>query len=306
MVTATKNRPASRPALLVNKTHLPHELDQGLGARLRIGLIELATDQTSEHEFRRIFALPGVDFYESRIWNDATITPETLARMETDVEGGMRVIMPNLRIDVAGFTCTSGAMVIGEDKVFALMHKARPGIPCSSPITGAIAGMKALGLERIALLTPYVQSINDMMRDYIEERGVSVPVMGSFNNANDDEVARITLEFDQGGGDRSGALAACRWHLRLVHLDPHHRHHPRGRGRHRQADARLQPGASLASPPPRRRQGLPAAVGTSVHRVIWTKHSTAALCLHLPICGRRASICGEIAMGDACYAPAGG
>ena len=79
MVTATKNRPASRPALLVNKTHLPHELDQGLGARLRIGLIELATDQTSEHEFRRIFALPGVDFYESRIWNDATITPETLA-----------------------------------------------------------------------------------------------------------------------------------------------------------------------------------------------------------------------------------
>ena len=64
MVTATKNRPASRPALLVNKTHLPHELDQGLGARLRIGLIELATDQTSEHEFRRIFALPGVDFYE--------------------------------------------------------------------------------------------------------------------------------------------------------------------------------------------------------------------------------------------------
>jgi maleate isomerase len=194
MVTATKSRPASRPALLVNKTHLPHELDQGLGARLRIGLIELATDQTSEHEFRRIFALPGIDFYQSRIWNDATITPETLARMETDVEGGMRVIMPNLRIDVAGFTCTSGAMVIGEDKVFALMRKARPGIPCSSPITGAIAGMKALGLGRIALLTPYVQSINDMMRDYIEERGVSVPVMGSFNNANDDEVARITLE----------------------------------------------------------------------------------------------------------------
>jgi maleate isomerase len=194
MVTSTKSRTAARPGLLVNKTHLPHALDQGLGSRLRIALIELATDQTSEHEFRRIFSLPGVDFYESRIWNDATITPETLARMEKDVEGGLRVIMPDLRIDVAGFTCTSGAMVIGEDKVFSLMRKARPGIPCSSPITGAIAGMKALGLERIALLTPYVQAINDMMRDYIEERGISVPVMGSFNNANDDEVARITLE----------------------------------------------------------------------------------------------------------------
>jgi maleate isomerase len=190
---ASASRDDSASPLLVNKIHLGHQLDQGLGSRLRIGLIELATDQTSEQEFRRLFALPGVDFYVSRIWNDATITPETLSRMETDIDGGMRVILPDLRIDVAGFTCTSGAMVIGEDKVFSLMRKSRPGIPCSSPITGALAGMKALGLRRIALLTPYVQAINDMMRSYIEERGVSVPVMGSFNNANDDEVARITL-----------------------------------------------------------------------------------------------------------------
>ncbi len=193
MATSTESRARTGSPLLVNKTHLPHQLDQGLGTRLRIGLIELATDQTSEHEFRRILALPGVDFYASRIWNDATITPETLSRMEQDIEGGMRLIMPGLRIDVAGFTCTSGAMVIGEDQVFSLMRKSRPGLPCSSPITGAMAGIEALGLQRIALLTPYVQAINDMMRDYIEARGVSVPVMGSFNNANDDEVARITL-----------------------------------------------------------------------------------------------------------------
>jgi len=192
-MASAQSRNDTTSSLLLNKTHLAHQLDMGLGGRLRIGLIELATDQTSEHEFRRLFALPGVDFYISRIWNDATITPETLSRMVKDIDGGMRVILPNLRIDVAGFTCTSGAMVIGEDEVFSLMRKSRPGIPCSSPITGALAGMKALGLKRIALLTPYVQAINDMMRSYIEDRGVSVPVMGSFNNANDDEVARITL-----------------------------------------------------------------------------------------------------------------
>ena len=178
--------------LILNRTHLPHSLDAGLGERARIGLIELATDQTSEHEFRRLLALPGVAFYESRIWNDAAIVPETLAAMEKDIEAGARVIMPNLRLDVMGFTCTSGAMVIGEDKVFSLIRKARPGIPCTSPITGAIAGIKALGLARVALLTPYVQAINDMMRVYLEARGIAVPVMGSFNNPDDDEVARIT------------------------------------------------------------------------------------------------------------------
>jgi maleate isomerase len=184
----------ARATLVVNKTCLPHTLDAGLGARLRIGLIELATDQTSEHEFRRLFQLPGVDFYVSRIWNDATITPDTLAEMASDIEAGARVILPGTRLDVMGFTCTSGAMVIGEDKVFSLMRAARPGLACSSPITAAVAGMAALGLKRIALLTPYVQTINDMMRNHIEARGVTVPVMGSFNNCNDDEVARISLE----------------------------------------------------------------------------------------------------------------
>ena len=53
--------PHPRPgSLVINRTGLAHTLDAGLGARLRIGLIELATDQTSEHEFRRLFQLPGV------------------------------------------------------------------------------------------------------------------------------------------------------------------------------------------------------------------------------------------------------
>jgi maleate isomerase len=186
--------PPARTTLAVNKTCLAHTLDAGLGARLRIGLIELATDQTSEHEFRRLLQLPGVDFYVSRIWNAATITPDTLADMARDIEACARVILPDLRLDVMGFTCTSGAMVIGEDKVFSLMRAAHPGIACTSPITAAVAGMTALGLKRIALLTPYVQSINDMMRSHIEARGVAVPVMGSFNNSNDDEVARISIE----------------------------------------------------------------------------------------------------------------
>jgi len=179
---------------VINKTCLAHTLDAGLGTRLRIGLIELATDQTSEHEFRRMFQLPGVDFYVSRIWNDANITPDTLAAMVRDIEACAGLILPNLRLDVMGFTCTSGAMIIGEDKVFSLMRAGRPALACTSPITAAMAGITALGLKRIALLTPYVQSINDKMRSYLEARGVAVPVMGSFNNSNDDEVARISLE----------------------------------------------------------------------------------------------------------------
>ena len=52
---------------------LPSELDGGLGWRAAIGLVVLATDQTMEHEFRALIQMPGVAFYESRLFNDFAI-----------------------------------------------------------------------------------------------------------------------------------------------------------------------------------------------------------------------------------------
>ncbi len=178
---------------LVNRKHMKFALDDGLGPRARIGLIVLATDNTMEHEWRQILTgVPGVAFYGSRLYNSPDITPETLAAMEKDIEGATRLILPNGRMDVVAFGCTSGTIVIGEDTVFRKIRSARPGIACTTPITAGIAGMKKLGARRIALLTPYVDSINQMMRAFIEERGIEVPVVGSFNNADDAQVARMT------------------------------------------------------------------------------------------------------------------
>lgn len=183
----------AKSPLLVNRTFMPYEFDAGLGQRARIGLIVLATDQTTEYEFRKMLGgLDGVAFYEARMYNDPNISRETLAALEKDIAPTAAVIMPDLRLDVMAFCCTSGTMVIGEERVFAQIRSVRPGIACTSPMTGALAAMQALGLKRVALLTPYVQEINDMMRALIERHGVAVPVMGSFNNPDDTEVARIT------------------------------------------------------------------------------------------------------------------
>jgi len=178
--------------LLVNRQHLPFALDEGVSARAAIGLVVLATDHTIEHEWRQMLALPGVAFYESRIFNSNQVTPETLAAMEAGLAGAAALIRPGERLDVMAYGCTSGSMVIGEEKVFQRLREARPGIPCTTPITAAFAAFKALGLSRIALLTPYIDEINQMMRRYIEARGFSVPVMGSFNHSDDNEVARIS------------------------------------------------------------------------------------------------------------------
>jgi maleate isomerase len=177
--------------LLVNRRNLPFTLDGGIAHRAAIGLVVLATDQTIEHEWRQMLRLDGVAFYESRIYNSPTITPETLAEMEGGISAAAALIKPGVPLGAVAYGCTSGAMVIGEERVFALLREAWPNKPCTTPITAALAGLRTLGARRIALLTPYIDEINQMMRRYIEARGVAVPAMGSFNNGNDNEVARI-------------------------------------------------------------------------------------------------------------------
>ena len=207
---------------LVNRKHLPHRLDSGIAARAAVGLIVLATDQTIEHEFRRLLDLPGLALYQSRILNDARITPETLLAMEARLVEAAGLILPGLPLDVVAFGCTSASMVIGEERVFERIREARPGVACTTPITAAFAAFAALGVRRLALLTPYRDDINRFMRDYIEARGVAVPVMGSFNEEDDRKAARIDAAsvrdaaIDLGRSDLVDAVFVSCTSLRLI------------------------------------------------------------------------------------------
>ena len=162
--------------------HLPFDTDEGIASRARIGLMVLATDFTIEHEWRAIMAgLDGVALYESRILNDAQITPETLRAMEPRIAAATDVILPGSPIDVVAYGCTSASMAIGEEKAM-----------CTTPITAAFAAFRALKARRIGVLTPYRADVNRIVADYIAARGFEVPVFGSFNEQDDGVVARIT------------------------------------------------------------------------------------------------------------------
>ena len=173
--------------------HLPFDTDSGVASRARIGLIVLATDFTIEHEWRRIMTgLDGVALYESRILNDAQITPETLRAMEPRIAAATGVILPGSPLDVVAYGCTSASMAIGEEKVFERIREARPDARCTTPITAAFAAFRALGARRIGVLTPYRADVNRIVADYIRARGFEVPVFGSFNEQDDGIVSRIT------------------------------------------------------------------------------------------------------------------
>ena len=206
--------------------HFAWALDAGIAARARIGLVVLATDHTIEHEWRQVLTQPGVAVYHSRLYNSARISPETLALMEVEIPGAVDLILPGQPLDVVAFGCTSGTMVITEEKVFARIRQSRPDVACTTPLTGAMAALHRLGAQRIALLTPYVASINRLFCDYIEAAGVQVNRVGSFNNDDDNEVARIdpaslrAAVLQLGADPQVDAVFVSCTSLRMVELIP--------------------------------------------------------------------------------------
>ena len=171
--------------------HLPFTTDAGIGARARIGLVVLSSDYTVEHEFRQIFRLPGVDYYEARIRNSNRVTPETLAAMGPLLTDTVDLILPGSELDVVAFGCTSASMVLGADHVAERIHAARPGARATNPVSAAFAAFDAFKARRIAVLTPYRRDVNDVVRKYFNDHGYAVPVFGSFNEEQDPVVAAI-------------------------------------------------------------------------------------------------------------------
>lgn len=194
---------------LINLEHLPFATDSGIGARAAIGLLVLETDQTIEDEFRAIWPRDGVALYAARLHNDVMITPETLMKMKAEIPPAAKLLPFMTDFKVVAFACTSGALVIGEDKVAELIHSAKPGVKVTDPVTAARAAISSMGVQRVALLTPYVKEINERLRNSLIERGLNIPVMGSFNEADDDIVARMTPESIRDAIVKIGSRPEC-------------------------------------------------------------------------------------------------
>jgi maleate isomerase len=178
-------------APMVDLGVLPCRLDDGIARRAAIGLLVLATDQTMEHEFRHLITQDGVALYESRLWNDASITPATLRAMRELITPATELILPGCRLDVVAFGCTSASMELGEEEVFRQIRNARPDVACTTPVTAAFAAFEALGARRIGVLTPYSAEVNAGVCTYLTRRGADVAAFATFDKQDDLEAARI-------------------------------------------------------------------------------------------------------------------
>ena len=171
--------------------NLPFKTSKVIGSRARIGIVVLATDYTIEHELRILINIPGVDVFHARIANTPDISPETLGAMGSLITSTSELILPGDTVDVLAYACTSASIVLGTPTVEKKLKAAKPGANTTNPALAAFNAFKAFGAKRIAVLTPYAQNVNELVRVSIEEAGFEVPVFGSFNEPHDPTVAAI-------------------------------------------------------------------------------------------------------------------
>ena len=179
-----------------------YRLDDGPG-RCRIGLLALANDLIVERDFMNLRPDDEVMIFTNRIPFEQDCTVESLRTVAPRLAGAASLILPGSRLDALVYACTSGTAVLGVEQVTALLRSARPESACVTPITAAWAAFEALGIRRIAVLTPYTGDVAGTLVAALAEGGL-IPVattnMGIEKSADISAVTPASIH--------AGALAA--------------------------------------------------------------------------------------------------
>ncbi len=169
--------------------------DGGLGTKARLGLIVLQTDQTIEHEFANLFVQQDdVALYAARIPNNMEVTPESLCQMSIDLPHTAGLLAPSFEFDVIAYACTSGATMIGEARVDELIRYSHPAAKTTNPLSASKAAFAALGISRIALVTPYAIDVTLQLQASLSGVGFEINAVATFDQMDDFTVARISAD----------------------------------------------------------------------------------------------------------------
>jgi maleate isomerase len=158
-----------------------------------VGLLLLATDRASGADVAA-FLPDGVEAYATRIPMNAVATPDTLAELGDHLEAGARLLAPDGPLSAIGFSCTSGTVAVGADRAHTLIAAGRPGVPICTPVEAAVKALAALGVRRIALLTPYLDGPSRLIEGFFAEHGMEIVTRASFKLDGDPDMNRVTTD----------------------------------------------------------------------------------------------------------------
>ncbi len=169
-------------------------LDRGRHHRARLGFILMSTDLASEPDF--IDMVPeGVAIHFTRLKTEDYTTNETLSRHIEHMADAASRIQPDLEPDVVSYSCTSGSIVIGEDRVMAEIKKGAPWAQPMCLVQGVLDALNELAARKIVVGTPYLDEVNTAEAEYLLGKGFEILDVQGLNLTTGTEMGQVTPDF---------------------------------------------------------------------------------------------------------------
>ena len=141
------------------------------GWKAKIGLIIPSTNTSNEPEFYRM-APPGVTIHTSRVLLVGETTQESYLRMAAALADAA-ASLATAEVDVVAYSCTSGSIMCPLPQLLKTMTD-QTGTPATAASGAVVAALRALGVERVAVATPYPDLVNEKQKKFLEEHGFRV------------------------------------------------------------------------------------------------------------------------------------
>lgn len=139
----------------------------------RIGLIIPSSNRMTEAQFHR-YAPAGIGVHVARVQMTGR-HKKPIAAMLDDV-GRAASSLGDARCNPVVFHCTGTSMAEGPEGEAALVARTakESGAVSFSTAQAIIEALKAMGMRRVVLFSPYPQSTNDHEREFLATHGIEV------------------------------------------------------------------------------------------------------------------------------------
>lgn len=163
------------------------------GWRARIGLVIPSSNTTNGPEFRRTVP-EGVSVHVARMYLERT-NAETLTAMTEEIDR-CGDLLSTADVDVAVFGCTTGSLVGGpgfEETVESRL-RAATGVPTVATAAAIKRAFSALGVETLAVTTPYIEDLNRREVTFLDDAGYDVVDVTGLGIETNVEIGRLSPE----------------------------------------------------------------------------------------------------------------
>ena len=170
------------------------EMDEGRHYRAKLGFILMSTDLAAEADFSDM-APEGVGIHITRLKTDDYTTNETLSRHIEHMADAASRIQPDTKPNVISYSCTSGSIVIGEERIYAEIRKGAPWAQPMCLLTGVIDALHELRVKKLVVGTPYLDEINTAEAEVLVQKGFEVLDIQGLNLETGIEFGSVTPEY---------------------------------------------------------------------------------------------------------------